>query len=122
MTPPNQTWLICGGRAFTKQPEAFAWLDNVASLHGTPTLIIQGGARGADHIAHEWGRARNIPVRTYPADWNQHGRSAGFIRNQQMLDEGKPCLVLALPGGRGTAHMTRIPRAAGIPVIEAVIP
>jgi hypothetical protein len=44
---------------------------------------------------------------------------AGPIRKQQMLDEGKPDLVVAFPGGRGTAHMVRIARAAGIEVIEA---
>ncbi len=41
-----------------------------------------------------------IPVMTFPADREKHGRAAGPIRNKQMLEEGKPDLVAAFPGGR----------------------
>jgi hypothetical protein len=54
----------------------------------------------------------------YPADWAKHGRAASPIRNQQMLDEGRPNLVVAFPGGRGTADMVRRARSAGVEVIE----
>jgi hypothetical protein len=50
------------------------------------------------------------------ADWNTHGRAAGPIRNQRMLDEVKPELVVAFPGGRGTADMVRRAREAGVNV------
>jgi len=52
------------------------------------------------------------------ANWAELGRKAGPIRNQQMLDEGKPNLVVAFPGGRGTADIVRRARAAGIEVVE----
>lgn len=45
-----------------------------------------------------------------------NGKAAGPIRNQRMLDEGKPDLVVAFPGGRGTADMVRRAKAAGVPV------
>jgi hypothetical protein len=52
------------------------------------------------------------------ADWDKHGRAAGPIRNQQMLDEGKPDLVVAflLPQGSGTLDMIRRTEKAGIEV------
>ena len=53
-------------------------------------------------------------IELFPADWKVRGRAAGHIRNQQMLDEGRPHLVVAFPGGRGTADMVRRARAAGI--------
>jgi hypothetical protein len=53
-----------------------------------------------------------------PADWKAHGRAAGPIRNQRMIDEHRPELVVAAPGGRGTADMVRRARAAGIEVFE----
>lgn len=59
-----------------------------------------------------------VPVIVYHADWNAHGRSAGPIRNAKMLAEGKPDLVVAFPGGKGTAHMVGIARKAGVPVVE----
>ena len=54
----------------------------------------------------------------YPADWDTHGRGAGPIRNKQMLEEGKPDLVIAFPGGKGTANMIGQAKEAGIPVRE----
>ena len=59
-------------------------------------------------------------MRIFPADWIRHGRAAGPIRNEQMLREGCPDLVVAFhddPGlGRGTADMVRRALAAGVPV------
>jgi hypothetical protein len=52
------------------------------------------------------------------ADWAGLGRKAGPLRNERMLHEGKPQLVVAAPGGRGTSHMTHIAREAGVEVIE----
>ena len=54
----------------------------------------------------------------YPAPWKRFGPSAGGIRNQQMLDEGKPDLVVAFPGGKGTADMVRRAENAGVKVIK----
>jgi len=53
-----------------------------------------------------------------PAEWDKFGRRAGPLRNEQMLREGKPDVVVAFPGGRGTAHMVRIAKEAGIDVLE----
>lgn len=53
-----------------------------------------------------------------PADWKTHGKRAGSIRNQKMIDDYHPQLVVAFPGGAGTADMVRRARAAGIEVRE----
>ena len=81
-----------------------AWLEAGDS-------IIHGGAPGADMLAAEVAQELGIPARAYPADWRKHGRAAGPIRNQLMLDDGKPDIVVAFPGGKGTADMIR--RAMG---------
>ena len=52
------------------------------------------------------------------ADWEKHGKAAGAIRNQQMLDDYHPDAVIAFPGGRGTADMIKRARARMIDVIE----
>ncbi len=56
----------------------------------------------------------------FRALWERHGRAAGVIRNQAMLDYGID-LVLAFPGGRGTADMVRRARSAGV-AVAAVAP
>ena len=72
------------------------------------TLLISGGAKGADTHAVNWAKSRKVPYRVFEPLWDVHGKPAGIIRNRQMLDEGKPDIVIAFPGGRGTAHMIKI--------------
>ncbi len=79
-------------------------------------------ARGADLLAAAWARSRGIPARPFPADWNRDGKAAGFLRNVRMLREGRPDLVVAFPGGKGTAHMVGLARRAGVAVLEAARP
>ena len=59
-------------------------------------------------------------VRAFPAKWNEHGKAAGPIRNQQMLTEGKPDLVIAfndyLPNSKGTLDMVTRARRAGVAI------
>lgn len=110
--------LVCGGRDFDDAVTLGAWLGGIHKQDGI-SLLIQGGAKGADFMAARFAEWAGIPVRTFPADWKTWGRAAGPIRNQQMLDEGRPDLVLAFPGGKGTADMVGRAKAAGVRVVEA---
>ena len=113
--------LVCGGRDFSDRELISRTL---APYKPTPVnsvcehKLILGGATGADSLAYEWAEVFGVPFRLFPADWKTHGRAAGPIRNQRMLDEGKPDLVIAFPGGKGTADMVRRARKAGVPVQE----
>ena len=110
--------LVCGGRAYSNQTELNATLD---ALHAEQRIacLIEGGAVGADALALRWALDRDIRTESYPADWKRHGRAGGPIRNQRMIDEGRPDLVIAFPGGRGTADMVKRVQAAGIEVIKS---
>ncbi len=95
--------------------------------HHPDIHVIGGGARGADWIARNFAVSQRWSNEEFVADWTRHGKGAGPIRNQQMLDEGEPRLVLAfvnkpLAESRGTADMVRRARAAGITtyVIESM--
>jgi hypothetical protein len=82
------------------------------------TFVAEGGANGADTTAFWWRKSRGVPGDTWKADWKQHGKSAGPIRNQLMLFESKAELVIAFPGGTGTADMVKKAKTAGVDVIE----
>lgn len=115
--------LVCGGRDFNDRSAMARALRRFKPTIPTDDdlaehIIIVGGAPGADTLAAEYAEVFGIRLRIYPADWKTHGRAAGPIRNQTMLDKGKPDLVIAFPGGRGTADMVRRARAAGVPVEE----
>jgi hypothetical protein len=85
----------------------------------TDITIISGCARGADSAAIDFAAVNFCKLEEYPANWEKHERLAGPIRNKQMLDEGRPDLVVAFPGGRGTANMVSQALAAGVKVIFA---
>lgn len=109
--------LICGGRDFNNFAHVKKVMDEIHSK--TPVeLVISGKARGADALGEQWAISKNIPIDPYPANWNDHGKAAGPIRNQQMLDEGKPDLVVAFPGGNGTRDMINRSKRANVRVFE----
>lgn len=140
--------LICGGRDFAaleRWPdgqvkrmgtawEQFGWgyqyLNELADSRFPRTeedefgnylyavTIISGCAKGADDLGEDWAVVNWAGLERYPADWDTHGKKAGILRNIQMLEEGKPDLVVAFPGGRGTDHMINIAKKAGVEVIE----
>ena len=103
--------LVTGGRAYLDRETVFARLATCreeAEQWGFKLVVIHGACpTGADHWAALWCRREGIEERRFPAQWDLHGRSAGPRRNQRMLDEGQPDLVLAFPGGRGTADLVR---------------
>lgn len=105
--------IVCGGRDYDDRARVYAELDALS-----PDVVIEGGANGADYCAYRWVREKRgcEGWERYEAEWDKHGRGAGPLRNQRMLDEGKPDLVLAFPGGRGTADMVRRAERAGVPV------
>jgi hypothetical protein len=106
--------LVCGGREFQDYAALRLLLD--AQHEGEPiTLLIHGDAMGADRLAGRWARTRGVVVKAFPANWDRDGKAAGPIRNSAMLAEG-PELVIAFPGGRGTADMIRKAMKAGVPV------
>lgn len=108
---------MCGGREYTNTVLAHDTLYEL-NFDGKEDCIIAGGARGADELAKQFGYVYDIPVEIYHADWETYGKAAGYIRNKTMLEEGKPDMVVAFAGGKGTAMMVKIAREAGVPVLE----
>lgn len=110
--------LVCGGRNYDDRELVRIVLDRIHKE--TPiTAIIHGAAPGADTLAGWWATVNEVSNQDYPADWKKHGKAAGPIRNLQMLTEGRPDMVLAFPGGRGTANMVDQAILAGVVVEHA---
>lgn len=104
--------LVCGGRDYADEDRVREVLDEVC-----PLLVVEGGALGADRLARDWAANTGVHFATVPALWGSYARSAGYLRNAAMLHL-KPDLVVAFPGGRGTADMVRQARKAGVEVLE----
>lgn len=108
--------LVCGDRHWTDEKA----IVRVLKHYHSDTVIIHGGAPGADTLAGQFGKRAGFEVIVFSAEWDKHGKAAGPIRNRRMLEEGKPNRVIAfhpdLRKSKGTADMLRQARAAGIDV------
>lgn len=111
--------LICGGRDFTDANFIHRELDRL-HMHYHFDIVIEGDARGVDRIAGEWARSAGVPLVEFPANWKEEGRHAALIRNERMLRDGKPDLVIAFPGGSGTSHTCWQAEKLGIPVVKVM--
>jgi len=126
--------IVCGGRDYED------WAHVCATLNGLAiTALAEGGAAGADDLADQWcSLMPDVVHHRYNADWSApcrddckpgHRRrrrrggtycpAVGNYRNQLMLDDFHPDLVVAFPGGRGTADMVKRAVAAGVKVVMA---
>jgi len=110
--------LICGSRNFIDEVAIAQVINNL----DPNDIVIHGCAIGADSIAGLLAKAKGLTVLEFPAQWKRYGKSAGPIRNRQMLTEGKPDLVYAFyqdkKKSRGTKNMVTQTKKAGIKVVE----
>jgi hypothetical protein len=111
--------LVCGGRDFDDYKYLSTVLTAIQATHDLFTVLIHGDAKGADAHADAYARLHLIPVLRFPADWKRLGTAAGPARNAKMLRDGKPDMVIAFKGGRGTANMVKQATEAGVTVFDA---
>jgi hypothetical protein len=108
--------LVSGSRSYSDYQKILAVISNL-----NIDLLISGACRGADTLAVRAARQCGIRYIEYPADWQRFGKSAGPIRNTQMLKMENPDLVLFfhedLSCSKGTADMLSRVLKAGIPYI-----
>ena len=100
--------LVTGSRDWTDE-EAIEVALAPLGTGGEPVTIVHGACpTGADAIAHKIALRYGYEVEPHPADWTTHGRAAGPIRNQEMVDLGADlCLAFPLSTSRGTWDCVR---------------
>lgn len=100
--------LIAGSRTFTNyllfMDELSSHIDTKAKL-----CIVSGGAKGTDSLAERYAKEHKIPIKIFPADWNNFGKSAGYKRNRQMHEflaqhSKRKCICFWDGQSKGTAH------------------
>lgn len=117
--------LMAGSRGWVEREVIASDLDWLLTF-GEEVRVIEGGARGADTIARQEAERRGLRVLEVRPDWDRHGRSAGYVRNEQMIQVlrtkgtlGHRVGVLAyqVDGSRGTAHTIRTAERFGLDVV-----
>lgn len=111
--------LMCGCRDWTDVESVYDAFD---ILGPGPHVVIQGGAPGADAIADRIAIERGHERVEFRADWDKHGRAAGPIRNQAMIEIGHPTLVFAFWDGSSKGTLDMIKRSVKAGLIVRICP
>lgn len=111
--------LITGSRNWSDKnriDECIVWELLYCTLNDLNLVIIHGDCpTGADAMAQAYCEDHGITTERYPADWNKHGKAAGPLRNQKMVDLGADrCIAFLMEGSRGTKDCIRKAQDAGI--------
>jgi len=110
--------IVCGGRHYSSIAVVFHALDRIHQERPI-TMLVHGGATGADDLADKWAKARGVPTTVFEVpkeEWTRLGKKAGPLRNKRMMASGAD-LVVAIPGWRGTADMVGRAHRAGVEVM-----
>jgi len=103
--------IVAGGRGFDDWHMLLRALDHYfgeAITRGDTVTIISGTAKGADQMGEDYAKYRDLPVERYPADWNTHGRAAGYYRNVEMAKTATHLIAFWDGVSKGTQHMINI--------------
>ena len=100
--------LVAGSRTITDYNYIKETLDYFLQNKSEIT-IVSGGARGVDSLAERYAKERNYELKVFPADWDKYGKSAGYIRNDEMhkyISQFSDRGIVAFWDGKskGTAH------------------
>jgi hypothetical protein len=102
--------VIAGGRDFNDFPRLCNVMDKllINVIKVNKIIIISGGARGADTLGERYARLRSFGLIKVKADWNKYNKSAGFIRNKEMLNIADGVVCFWDEKSKGTGHMVTL--------------
>jgi hypothetical protein len=111
--------VITGGRSVRLTTADGEWLVAVLRQAHIAEVAV-GGASGVDTDAEAVLRAAQFTVFRFPAKWDTEGKSAGFRRNWAMgkWADGRGSLLVAFPGGNGTAHMVSVAKRLRLRIVR----
>ena len=96
--------IIAGSRGFSNY-EKLVEVCNYMLSQQTEVEIVSGGAKGADKLGEKYAKEKNYKLKVFPADWNTHGKAAGYIRNEEMAKYADALIAFWDGESKGTKHM-----------------
>lgn len=119
--------IVAGSRLYNNYNEFFPLMDEFYEMlllkyPGKKIVFVTGKAsRGPDDMIIRWCKHYNRPWVEFAANWDEHGKRAGFIRNDEMGEVGTDCIVFWDGLTKGSAHMYRTAMAKGLYVVSVLI-
>lgn len=117
MEKPTVKVGIVGSRSITDSKYVFSVLDFYLArlLEENEVVVVSGGAIGIDSLGAQWAELRKLKTEIYLPDWQTHGKKAGFLRNQQIIDNSD-YLIAITTGSNGTADSIKRAVKKNIPI------
>ncbi len=107
--------IIAGSRTFNNFQLLIKHIMLFQEQIGEITEVVSGTARGADKLGEQWAIDSETPIKRFPANWNKHGRSAGYRRNEEMAEYADALIAFQENNSKGTEHMINIATNKGLP-------
>ena len=120
MSRPTFKVIVAGSRTANNADTYLLLESKLNALLGRKSIthdivIVSGTAKGADKMGEYYATIYNYRIARYPADWDQYGRRAGYIRNAEMATDADALVALWDGESRGTKHMIAIANQMGLP-------
>ena len=113
---------VVGSRNFTDKDFIYNRLSEKMIMPDTGGFtLISGGARGVDTIGETFAKEHLIPTIIFKPEWDKYGKSAGYIRNQLIIDEADEVIAFWDGFSKGTKHSMDLAMKAGKPLTIYVI-
>ena len=107
--------IIAGSRNFNDYNLLKTSCDNLLTQF-TNIEIVSGTARGADKLGEKYAREKGYDIKQFPANWNL-GKSAGYIRNDEMAKYSDMLIAFWDGTSKGTKHMIDLANKRSLKVV-----
>jgi len=106
--------IVAGGREFNDYELLKEKLDNLLINNTDDVEIVSGKARGADSLGEKYAKEKGYPVKEFPAKWNEYGKRAGYLRNEEMALYATHCVCFWDGKSKGTKHMIDLAKKSNL--------
>jgi hypothetical protein len=107
--------IIAGSRTLTDYGLLEEKMNKILANTKDEITIISGNAKGADQLGERYAKARGHKLVKMPADWETHGKRAGYVRNEKMAQECTHAVIFWDGESRGSKHMIDLCEKMNIP-------
>lgn len=106
--------IVAGGREFNDYELLKEKLDNLLINNTDDVEIVSGKARGADSLGEKYAKEKGYTVKEFPAKWNEYGKRAGYLRNEEMALYATHCVCFWDGKSKGTKHMIDLAKKSNL--------
>lgn len=109
--------IIAGGRDFNNYFKCWYFCDHyLKNLEVSEIEIVSGTANGADKLGERYAKEKGFPIKQFPANWDEYGKKAGFIRNKEMSEYANYLIAFWDGKSKGTESMIKLATQNGLKI------